>query len=95
MQFRKKVGFIMEQNEKLDIYFYSYAGFEIFLAIIGAWLITKGTNIMVLILWLHIGAQVFITYEGKKKNKYDTYRMYMGFVVPFFMLSVMLWYNTF
>jgi len=83
------------QNDKLDLYFYAYAAFEILLSFFGAWLITKGTNIMVVILLLHIIGQLAITYEGMRHDKYDTYRMYMGFVVPFAMLSAMLWYNTF
>jgi hypothetical protein len=83
------------ENEKLDIYFYIYAAVEILLAFVGAYLITKGINLMVWVLWIHVGGHVYIVMQGKKNNRYETYRLYMGFVVPFMLLSFMLWYNTF
>lgn len=90
-----KESWIQMENEKLDIYFYGYAIFEIVIALVGAYLVTKGINLTALVIWLQIAGQVFITYEGKKNQRYDTYRIYMGFVVPFIMVSIMLWYNTF
>lgn len=85
----------MENKEKLSIYFYIYAGVEILLTFIGANLLTRGINIILLIIVFQILGQVAITIEGHKNDRYDAYRLYLGAVVPFIMLSMMLWLNTF
>lgn len=85
----------MDKRDKLSIYFYIYAVIEIFLTFLGANFLTRGYNIMLLIILIQFLGQVLITYEGVISQRYNTYRLFLGAVVPFIMLSIMMWYNTF
>jgi hypothetical protein len=83
------------ENEKLSNYFYAYAIGEIGLTVIGMFLLTRGINILIIIMLLQLLGQYLIYYEGIRSKRYGTYRIYMGIVVPFIFLSFMMWYNTF
>ena len=85
----------MEENQKLSKYFYIYAAFELLTTWLGAWLLTKGVHLIVFILVLQILGHIGIVYEGIKSKRYQTYRLFFGLVLPFIMLTFMLWYNTF
>jgi hypothetical protein len=85
----------MKQNESLSLYFLIYAVVEITITIVAANLLTRGIDIMVLAIVLQLGGQIGITIEGLKNERYNTYRLYMGAVIPFILLSLMIWYNTF
>lgn len=88
-------GNFMIDNEKLDIYFYAYALYEVLLTWLGSWLLTKGISIIFIVLVLQIIGHIYIILNGIRLKKYETYRLYFGLVLPFIMLSFMLWYNTF
>lgn len=85
----------MNENDSLSIYFYIYAALELILTFLAAYLLKNSVNVVFLIFVIQLLLQGAITFEGKKSERYPTYRMYMGGVVPFIMVTFMLWYNTF
>jgi hypothetical protein len=76
-------------------FFLAYAVVVVGLGLLGIYLNSHGINLLLPIFVVQMIAQGLITYDGIKKERYDQYVLYMGFVVPFIAAMLVGWLNTF
>jgi hypothetical protein len=84
----------MKHNDSLGVEFYSYSAVVIGIGLLAIWLKTKGINVLLPAFLIQLVAQILITYEGIKTERYNQYVLFMGFVLPFMAAMFIGWLNT-